>query len=60
MLRDRSPLLSGETALDVVEGGTPSTDILRVCPLGNNTSTGVDVGSRIDLVIILFEEGDFS
>jgi hypothetical protein len=36
-----------------------------VCPLGDNTSTEVDVGHRIDLVITLFEEenvgeGDFS
>jgi hypothetical protein len=50
------PLPSGETALDVEEGVTPSTDTLMVCPLGDNTSTGVDVGSRIDLVTILFRE----
>jgi hypothetical protein len=49
-------LPSGETALEVVEVGTPSTDTLMVCPLGDNTSTRVDVGSRIDLVTTLFEE----
>jgi hypothetical protein len=48
------PLPSGETALEVVEGGTPSTDkLMPGDKLGDNTSTEVDVGPRIDLVTIL-------
>jgi hypothetical protein len=35
---------------------TPSTDKLMVWPIGDNTSTEVDVGPRIDLVTTLFEE----
>jgi hypothetical protein len=46
------------TTLAVAEGGMPSTDTLMVCPLGDTTSTGVDVGSRIDLVTIFLVEED--
>jgi hypothetical protein len=51
-------LTSGGTTLEVAEGGTLSTDRLMVCPQGDITSTGVDVGSRIDLVAIFLEEDE--
>jgi hypothetical protein len=36
------PLASGQTTLDIVEGGMPSTDTLTVCPLGDTTSRSQD------------------
>jgi hypothetical protein len=59
-----APLASGQT-LGTIEGGTPSTEMLTVFPLGDTTSTEVDKGPRIDLVTIFFtaeeeREVDFS
>jgi hypothetical protein len=51
-----TPLTSGQTTLDIVEGGMPSTDTLMVCPPGDTTSTGVDLGPKIDLAPIFFED----
>jgi hypothetical protein len=49
-------LTGGQTTSDIVEGGTPSTDTLMVCPTGDTTSTGVDLGRKIDLAPIFFED----
>jgi hypothetical protein len=51
-----TPLTGGQTTSRIVEGGTPSTDTLMVCPPGDTTSTGVDLGPKIDLAPTFFED----
>jgi hypothetical protein len=51
-----TPLASGQTTSGIVEGGTPSTDTLMVCPPGDTTSAEVGLGPKIDSALIFFVE----
>jgi hypothetical protein len=51
-----TPLAGRQTTSGIIEGGTPSTDTLMVCPPGDTTSTEVGLGPKIDLAAIFFVE----
>jgi hypothetical protein len=51
-------LAGGQTTSGIIEGGTPSTDILMVCPPGDTRSTEVGLGPKIDLAGIFFIKED--